>query len=86
MRVRDLTVADEADWRPLWRGYLEFYKSALSEETTADAWRALIEAVYRIADERGCDRVYWHTQETNTVARAPYDRLASKSEFVQYRR
>lgn len=142
MRVRPLTAADEAAWRPLWRGYLEFYKSTLPEEVTADAWRrvlegdpqfglaaedggeligfahcllhpstwsmtgfcyledlfvapsargkgagrALIEAVFRIADERGCDRVYWHTQESNAVARALYDRLASKSEFVQYRR
>jgi ribosomal protein S18 acetylase RimI-like enzyme len=142
MRVRPLTAADEAAWRPLWRGYLEFYKSTLPEEVTADAWqrvlegdpqfglaaedggeligfahcllhpstwsmtgycyledlfvapsargkgagRALIEAVFRIADEHGCDRVYWHTQESNAVARALYDRLASKSEFVQYRR
>jgi ribosomal protein S18 acetylase RimI-like enzyme len=142
MRVRPLTAADEAAWRPLWRGYLEFYKSTLPEEVTADAWqrvlegdpqfglaaedggeligfahcllhpstwsmtgycyledlfvaprgrgkgagRALIEAVFRIADERGCERVYWHTQESNAVARALYDRLASKSEFVQYRR
>lgn len=142
MEIRPLTVQDEAAWRPLWRGYLEFYRSTLTEAETADAWRrllegdpqfglaafddgemlgfvhclvhattwsvkgycyledlfaapeargrglgrALIEAVYKVADERGCDRVYWHTQESNATARVLYDRLASLSEFVQYRR
>ena len=48
--------------------------------------RALIEAVYAHADARGCTRTYWMTQETNATARALYDRLATKSPFVQYRR
>lgn len=48
--------------------------------------RALIEAVYREADARGCVRTYWVTQEFNTTARALYDRLATKTPFVQYRR
>lgn len=50
------------------------------------AGRALIEAVYRAADERGATRVYWHTQNTNTQARALYDKVATLSPFVQYRR
>ncbi len=50
------------------------------------AGRALIEAVYRAADERGAARVYWHTQNTNTEARALYDKVAELSPFVQYRR
>jgi GNAT superfamily N-acetyltransferase len=48
--------------------------------------RALIEAVYREADSRGCTRTYWATQEFNYRARSLYDRLATKSVFVQYRR
>lgn len=48
--------------------------------------RALIEAVYRAADERGCTRTYWMTQETNDSARALYDRVAEKSQFIRYQR
>jgi len=50
------------------------------------AGRLLIEAVYKIADEKGCTRIYWNTQATNTRARALYDKVAKVSEFVQYRR
>jgi GNAT superfamily N-acetyltransferase len=50
------------------------------------AGRALIEAVYRAADERGAERVYWLTQESNSPARALYDKVATLSPFVQYRR
>lgn len=48
--------------------------------------RALIEAVYREADARGCTRTYWATQEFNYRARGLYDQMATKSVFVQYRR
>lgn len=48
--------------------------------------RALIEAVYKAAREAGASRVYWLTHETNTTARALYDRLASAPGFIQYRK
>ena len=48
--------------------------------------RALIEAIYRIAADAGCPRVYWQTHETNTTAMRLYDALAEKSGFVVYRR
>jgi GNAT superfamily N-acetyltransferase len=48
--------------------------------------KALIEAVYARADAHGCSRTYWMTQETNSTARGLYDKVASKSPFVQYRR
>lgn len=48
--------------------------------------RALIEAVYGLADARKCERVYWLTQETNATARALYDKIARRSGFIQYRR
>ena len=48
--------------------------------------RALIEAVYARADANNWDRVYWLTHETNTTARALYDKLAQNRGFIQYRR
>jgi GNAT superfamily N-acetyltransferase len=48
--------------------------------------RALIEAVYREAQAAGASRVYWLTHETNTTARALYDRLADRPGFIQYRK
>jgi GNAT superfamily N-acetyltransferase len=50
------------------------------------AGRALIEAVYARASERGAERVYWLTHETNTTARQLYDRIATRTGFIQYRR
>lgn len=143
--IREITAADESDWRRLWTGYLEFYESSVSEEvyattferlldpsrpnqcgflavdaedrpvglvhyiTHAHNWRledvvylqdlyvdpevrgtgagrALIEAVYREADERGTPTVYWLTQHFNETGRRLYDRIATLTPFIQYRR
>ncbi|VVJ15964.1 Histone acetyltransferase HPA2 and related acetyltransferases [Amycolatopsis camponoti] len=46
--------------------------------------RALIEAVAEWARERGCVRVYWHTQTSNTTARRLYDQVALDKGFMQY--
>lgn len=48
--------------------------------------RALIEAVYEVADKEGCPAVYWQTQELNKTARQLYDRIAILSPFVKYDR
>ena len=32
LTIRPLAPADEAAWRALWTGYLEFYESAVAEE------------------------------------------------------
>jgi GNAT superfamily N-acetyltransferase len=48
--------------------------------------RALIEAVYARAPAAGAPRVYWHTHETNATARFLYDKVATLSGFVQYRK
>ncbi|MXQ12525.1 GNAT family N-acetyltransferase [Microvirga makkahensis] len=48
--------------------------------------RALIEAVYQRAQADGASRVYWLTHETNAAAQALYDKVASRSGFIQYRR
>ena len=50
------------------------------------AGRALIEAVCGEAEKRGLSRVYWHTEQSNSNARKLYDKLATLSDFVQYRR
>ena len=48
--------------------------------------RALIEEVYRRAREVGAPRVYWQTQESNSVARQLYDKVADLSGFIVYRK
>jgi GNAT superfamily N-acetyltransferase len=94
-----LVAVDDAD-RPFGIAHVLFHRSTWSpthycylEDLFVDparrgtgAGRALIEATYREADARGCTRTYWATQEFNYAARTLYDRLATKSVFVQYRR
>lgn len=48
--------------------------------------RALIEATYRAADAEGACSVYWLTQEFNHTARRLYDRVATKTPFIEYNR
>jgi GNAT superfamily N-acetyltransferase len=48
--------------------------------------RALIEAVCDVARAAGASRVHWLTQETNTDARALYDKVAERPGFIQYRK
>lgn len=48
--------------------------------------RALIEAVYAAADERGAPSVYWLTQDFNETARVLYDRVANLTPFIKYQR
>ena len=48
--------------------------------------RALIEAVYDAARAAGAYRVYWQTHETNATAMLLYDRVATKSGFLVYRK
>jgi GNAT superfamily N-acetyltransferase len=50
------------------------------------AGRALIEGVYRAADEQGAERVYWHTEGSNERAQVLYRQVAELTPFVQYRR
>lgn len=48
--------------------------------------RALVEHVYEFAKTKNCNRVYWVTQGNNHNARKLYDTLATKTDFVQYRK
>ena len=56
------------------------------EQRRAGVGRALIEAVYRRAQQAGSARVYWQTHETNLLARRLYDQVAERSGFIVYRR
>ena len=46
--------------------------------------RALIESVAAAARDRGAGRYYWQTKESNTTARALYDRVARFHGFIRY--
>ncbi len=48
--------------------------------------RALIETVYKIADENKTPSVYWTTQKFNHTARKLYDNIATLSPFIKYDR
>ena len=40
--VRPLAPEDHSEWRPLWRAYLEFYETAVSEEVYRTTWARLL--------------------------------------------
>lgn len=144
LAIRPIVASDEAEWRRLWTGYLEFYEATVPEEVYRSTFarllgggdyeprgllavrdgqpvglvhyffhrhcwrienvcylqdlfadpavrgggvgRALIEAVYRVADEADCPSVYWLTQDFNTTARRLYDRVGKLTPFVKYQR
>jgi GNAT superfamily N-acetyltransferase len=65
--------------------YLQDLFTAPESRRTGVA-RALIEAVYRRAEEAGSPRVYWQTHETNHVAQRLYDEVAERSGFIVYRK
>jgi len=140
--VRQLRQGDKQAWLPLWRGYIEFYKTTIPESQYELTWsrllesdynlyglvvesegtvlgivhytfqtstwapknycyledlfvdpqargdglgRALIDAVYEIAEESGSSRLYWNTDATNETARKLYDSYTKESGKVQYR-
>ena len=47
--------------------------------------RALIEDLKALALARGWKRLYWHTDEGNTVARGLYDSFAPSDGHIRYR-
>lgn len=48
------------------------------------AGRALIDDLLALGRERGWARVYWHTRQSNAVARRLYDRFTAADDFVRY--
>ncbi|MEE9102567.1 GNAT family N-acetyltransferase [Pseudomonas nitroreducens] len=47
--------------------------------------KKLIEYVQCQARERQCERLYWHTQETNHTAQRLYDWIAERPGVIEYR-
>ncbi|MET0545489.1 MAG: GNAT family N-acetyltransferase [Caulobacterales bacterium] len=76
-------VLHRSTWAETYYCYLEdlFVAEAARGKGVA---RQLIEAVADFARTQGCGRLYWQTQESNTTAQALYDRIAAKSDFIQY--
>lgn len=46
--------------------------------------RALIQAVYDVAEQRGSSRVYWTTHTTNAAGRALYDKMTEYRGVIVY--
>jgi hypothetical protein len=43
MIIRSVKAEDRRTWEPLWRGYLEFYRAALTPDVTEWTWAALVD-------------------------------------------
>ena len=41
--IRPVRAEDQADWRRLWTGYLEFYETSVTEEVYAETFRRLLD-------------------------------------------
>lgn len=39
--IRPVGINDRGEWEPLWKGYLEFYQTAIPQETTEFTWKRL---------------------------------------------
>ncbi len=43
VEVRPLQAGDHEEWLPLWRGYLDFYEAAITDEVTEETWRRVVD-------------------------------------------
>lgn len=70
-------------WQPVPITYLQdlYVDTAMRGQ---GAGRALIEAVYALADDLGARGTYWNTQTFNTTARTLYDRVGRLTPFIKY--
>ncbi len=139
--IRTPDRLEKEAWLPLWKAYLAFYGSNLSDDTTELTWerfhsdaspmyiiaayengnmagfttyvlhastwasrsycyledlfvasqhrgkgfaRKLVEAVSDAAKAADCERLYWFTKEGNKTAQALYNKLAQKTDNIQY--
>ena len=78
-------VFHRSTWSAGWYCYLEDL-FVDPDRRESGCGRALIEAVYALAEARGATRTYWATQEGNATARRLYDQIGELTDFVQYRR
>ncbi|ESQ84984.1 GNAT family N-acetyltransferase [Asticcacaulis benevestitus] len=78
-------VMHRSSWARAWYCYLEdlFVDEAGRGKGVG---KALIAAVAEAAREKGAERLYWVTEEANTTAQALYEKVATKTDFIQFRR
>ena len=72
-------------WSPAQRIYLVDLFTAPDKRGTGIG-RALIEAVYDVADKTDAESVYWLTQDFNKAGRALYDKVGKLTPFIKYSR
>jgi GNAT superfamily N-acetyltransferase len=46
--IRPAATGDHAQWKPLWQGYLEFYRSSLAPEVTDLLWQRILDPQHEI--------------------------------------
>lgn len=78
-------IAHPHGWRPEPVTYLQDLFTVPAARGKGVA-RALIDTVYADADAAGRPAVYWLTQMGNETARALYDKIATPTDFMVYRR
>jgi GNAT superfamily N-acetyltransferase len=49
-----------------------------------DVGHSLIDFLWRLAEDEGWGRLYWHTETTNAAARRLYDRFKPADGYVRY--
>jgi GNAT superfamily N-acetyltransferase len=72
-------------WQPRPTAYLQDLFVAPQGRRTG-LGRALMDAVYALADRLDAQGVYWTTQGDNTDARRLYDRVGTRTPFIKYAR
>ena len=140
--IRTLAARDKSSWRPLFDGYLAFYRTSLEDGVIEITWerlisgdphfaglvavgeddapvglahyvihattwtkeptcylqdlfvdpairgkgvgRKLIAELREVAEQQGCGRLYWLTEEYNYKGRMLYDTVAKKTPFIVY--
>lgn len=88
MKIRELTASDFAGWLPLWRGYLEFYESTVSEKTTQTTWHRLTDpnepmfALGAFTDSHGGDGF---ARDTNSLVAQTDEKLTGIVHIIYHR-
>ena len=70
----------------VWSGEACYLQDLFTDEAARGRGvaRALIEGVAAAARDRGAERFYWLTHETNAQARVLYDKVARFTGFIRY--
>ena len=68
------------------KGLMCYLEDLFVEEHSrrSGAGRALIDTLIQMGHYNGWARVYWHTHETNEVARSMYEKVTPTDPFVRY--